>query len=86
MATTSIERRVRALEDEVARLRERLDTTAGPEVPWWRQIMGTFANDPHHKKAMELGRAYRESLRPKKARTARRGKGVNHARPRHGSH
>ena len=40
------------------------------EVPWWKQIRGSFANDPAFLEAMRLGRQYRESLRPK----ARKGK------------
>jgi hypothetical protein len=73
MAGTPLESRVEALEAEVARLKARLK---GP-VRWWEQL-GTFANDPIYERAMELGRAYRRSLRPAaKKRHARNG------RPRH---
>jgi len=58
--------RIAALEEEVARLRAKVE---GPEpkkeVPWWHVIAGTFANDPIYAEAMRLGREYRKSLRPK---------------------
>jgi hypothetical protein len=64
MASSSLEQRVADLEAEVATLKrrlEKLDRTS----PWWEQIAGTFENDPIYEKAMQLGREYRQSLRPK---------------------
>jgi hypothetical protein len=67
MASSSrLEQRVADLEAEVATLKrklEQLDRT----IPWWEQIAGTFENDPIYEKAMQLGRKYRQSLRPKTA-------------------
>jgi hypothetical protein len=73
-AQSDLERRVTALETDLARLK----TQAGK--PWWEQIAGTFANDPIYDAAMELGREYRRSLKP--GTPQRKGK---HGRPRHRS-
>ena len=63
MATNRLESRIVALEREVARLKIRLlEKSTGS----WRDIIGTFANDPMYLEAMKLGRKYRESTRPKK--------------------
>ena len=66
MASISLEERVAALESEVARLKEQL-TAENPQAvaPWWERIYGSFAGSPEYEEAMRLGRAYRESLRPK---------------------
>ena len=65
MASSSLEKRVSALEEELAALRRRIED-AGAAIPWWEKIAGTFAHDPIYEEAMKLGRKYRESLRPKK--------------------
>lgn len=70
MAVRKLESRVAALETEVTQLKQKLATatpsaTTEAEIPWWREIYGTFADDPLYEKAMRLGREYRESLRPK---------------------
>ncbi len=71
MAVQEIELRVAALEAEVAQLKQKLECVTNPASPWWREIYGTFADDPLHEEAMRLGREYRESLRPK---TGKRGR------------
>jgi hypothetical protein len=66
MATSNTQLRLSLLEAEVEKLKTQLaqiQPTTAPQ-PWWRKIAGTFANDPAHAEAMELGRKYRESLRP----------------------
>ncbi len=60
-----LEKRLESLEREMKEVRQRLGQPASSEIPWWEKIAGTFANDPDYDKAMELGRKYRESLRPK---------------------
>ncbi len=65
MATVKLEERVAVLEAEVALLKAKVAGQAGAGIPWWKQIKGSFANDPAFLEAMRLGRAYRESLRPK---------------------
>ena len=65
MASSSpLEQRVADLEAEVATLKRKLDNL-DRTTPWWEQIAGTFENDPIYEKAMQLGREYRQSLRPK---------------------
>ena len=59
-----LEQRVTDLEAEVATLKRKLDNL-DMTTPWWEQIAGTFENDPIYEKAMQLGREYRQSLRPK---------------------
>ena len=65
MASSPLEKRVAALEEELAALRRKIETVA-PSTPWWERIAGTFEHDPIYEEAMKLGRKYRESLRPKK--------------------
>jgi len=62
MSVNDIEARLIAVENELARLRAKVDRDA---KPWWEEIRGTFANDPIYDEAMRLGRKWRESQRPK---------------------
>ena len=66
MTKAQLERRVYALEEQVARLKAELEEVRGPQVPGWQKIIGSFENDPEFKEAMRLGREWRESFRPKK--------------------
>jgi hypothetical protein len=61
MSDTEIEARLIALEAEVAQLKEQRQTSAATP---WEEILGSFANDPAYNETMQLGRQYRESLRP----------------------
>jgi hypothetical protein len=72
MPPLELETRVANLEAEVARLRSRVESSGTPPTPWWERIAGTFADDPAHERAMKLGRAYRESLRPGKPKARKR--------------
>jgi hypothetical protein len=63
MTVSSLEKRVAALEEELARLRKKIDTEQAAK-PWWERIAGTFENDPVYARAMKLGREYRQSLKP----------------------
>jgi len=61
-----LEQQVHSLEVEVARLKAELDEIRGPEVPWWKKISGSHADDPEaFNEAMRLGREWRDSFRPK---------------------
>jgi len=76
MAASNIEKRLQALETEVAALKSRLEGGRSPTEPWWRAISGTFKDDPAFLEAMELGRQWRErenkrSLPKKKRKNAR---------------
>ena len=79
MSAQSIEKRLAALEADIAEIRKRLDPSPAnkPEAAesWVDKIYGTFANDPIYDEAMRLGRKYRESLRPRpKKKKKRKGK------------
>ena len=65
MTKAQLERRVHVLEDQIARLKAELEEIRGPEVPWWKKIVGSHADDPAaFEEAMRLGREWRESFRP----------------------
>jgi hypothetical protein len=57
-----LEERLTLLEDEVERLKCKIDI-APVYLPWWGKIGGTFAKNPAYDEAMKLGREYRESDR-----------------------
>ena len=66
MANSNLALRVSEIEAKLEQLTQQVASQAKkPDVPWWEKIWGTFANDPYYDEAMELGRKYRESLRPK---------------------
>lgn len=65
MAVHEIELRVAALEAEVARLKQQLESPAQSKGHWVDKVYGAFADDPDFLEAMRLGRKYRESLRPR---------------------
>lgn len=62
MTNTELEKRIAVLEAEVALLKNKIEKNGNQtEVPWWKQHLGIFADDPAHEEAMRLGREYRES-------------------------
>lgn len=63
MATKTLEQRVTALESEITRIKKAQLKTE-ETIPWWQKIRGAFKDDPTFEEAMDLGRQYRESLRP----------------------
>ena len=76
MNNGNLEERLASLEEEVAKLKGRIE--AIPPSPQeddpWERVYGAFANDPDFEEAMRLGREYRESLRPKSRAPAKRKK------------
>ena len=73
MTTKELEKRVTLLEAELAEVKKQLPAKAKPRLE--DAAWGVFAGDPIFLEAMELGRQYRESLRPKakgKTKTSRR--------------
>ncbi len=72
MASETIEARLSALEREIGQIKRLLRSRSGPAEPWWERIAGVFEDDPVFEQAMQLGRQYRESLRPRSG--AHRGK------------
>ncbi len=63
MSETEVEKRIAVLEKEVAFLKQKIEKDEKSKEPWWKQIAGTFANDPIYDEAMRLGREYRVSQR-----------------------
>ncbi len=62
MTNTELEKRIAALEAEVASLKSKVEKNSNTDkAPWWEQRMGVFADDPIYDEAMRLGREYRES-------------------------
>lgn len=58
-----LEERLAYLEAEVAKLKSKAENDSA-SISWWAKIAGTFADNPDYDEAMQLGREYRESLRP----------------------
>jgi len=81
MPTEKLAARVAALEHEVARLRNALESGRGGKKPWWEQITGSFARDRMYQEAMRLGQQQRRALR---SLTSQLRRGSN-ARTRHRS-
>jgi hypothetical protein len=63
MSNTELENRIAVLEKEVALLKQKIVKEEKPKEHWWKEIAGTFANDPMYDEAMRLGREYRLSQR-----------------------
>jgi uncharacterized protein YceH (UPF0502 family) len=42
MTKAQLERRIHTLEAQVARLKAELEEALGPQVPWWKKIIGSF--------------------------------------------
>jgi hypothetical protein len=61
---SALEQRVADLEVEVSQLKRKMHELETSQ-PWWEHIVGTFENDRSYDEAMQLGRHYRQSLRPK---------------------
>ena len=65
MANSNLNIRVTALEEEFTAFKQ---SAVKDKSNWTDKIFGSFENDPDFDAAMELGRKYRESLRPKVSR------------------
>ena len=74
MAAESLEKRVAALEAEVAALKGKFNGTPEEKKQehWVEKLYGAFEGSQAFKEAMEYGRKYRESLRPKPRKHKRR--------------
>lgn len=64
-----LESRVTSLEREVCELRTKLGEQTN--VPWYRQILGAFKDDPVFDEIVRLGAEYREADRRRARRRAR---------------
>jgi hypothetical protein len=59
MTNAEIEKRIAALEAEVALLKSKAEKKSDSEKPWYKQIP-KFGGNPAYEEAMKLGREYRE--------------------------
>ena len=59
MSNTEMETRISILENELNLLKNKFEKIESKDLPWWKQIVGTFANDPAHEEAMRFGHEYR---------------------------
>jgi predicted TIM-barrel fold metal-dependent hydrolase len=66
---SELEKRVVALEKKVAQLQQHQQQNASNGRQWLNDLYGKLANDPIFEKAMELGRKYRRSLRPRTSKS-----------------
>jgi hypothetical protein len=81
MAKSALALRVANLEAEVAQLKTQLAKPEEKPGDWLDDIFGAFDHDSIYAEAMQLGRDYRESLRPKPARSASRKNGATRKKP-----
>ncbi|HLA94746.1 MAG TPA: hypothetical protein VK612_03420 [Pyrinomonadaceae bacterium] len=63
MSQTEVEREIDHLKTDIGLLKKKVEKLEKDELPWWKQIVGTFADDPAHEEAMSLGREYRRDQR-----------------------
>jgi hypothetical protein len=65
MRVPSIEERLSAIEKELAQIKEQLATDHWqPTFHPWDHVFGSLADSKGFDEAVQLGREYRESLRP----------------------
>ena len=63
MSNMEVEKRISVLENEISLLKQKFEKIEKKDLPWWKQRMGIFADDPAHEEAMRLGREYRLAQR-----------------------
>ena len=68
MTIAQIEKRLAALEAEVANLKKSPTPSSTPKKQWWNEIAGAFADCPDFERAMRYGREWREAENRKSLR------------------
>ena len=68
MTLAELEKRVEKLEKLIA---EQSLPTPNRNAKWWLEHSGAFSNDPGYEQIVDLGRKYRQSLKPKPRKAAR---------------
>ncbi len=63
MSQIEVESEIRDLKADMDVLKKKIARLEKGDLPWWKQIIGTFADDPAHEEAMRLGREYRNAQR-----------------------
>ena len=73
MSSVPIEQRLSTLEQAVEQLQRQVGRGADPMRRWWVEGAGRFKGDPVFDEIVQLGKRYRDSLRParRKAKRAR---------------
>ena len=61
LSQQQLEEKVISLEKEMNQVKQILSINIKKSVPWWEEIIGTFANNSAFEEAMELGNQYRKS-------------------------
>src|SRR5688572_6580053 len=68
MANSNVQKRLQALEAEIAEIKRRLGVPGQPSTSWLDQWWGAFANDPAFEEAMRLGAQWRKRENAKSLR------------------
>jgi hypothetical protein len=63
MSPSKVEERLSKLEAEVTQLKLSLLSSANTVKPWWKNIVGTFADDPSFEEVIAIGKQYRQSYK-----------------------
>ncbi len=65
MSMLTIEERLSVIEEELGQIKQRLRTDK-PQIPShpWDKVFGSFADSEGFEEAIQLGKEYREALRP----------------------
>lgn len=69
MSALSVEERLHALEQEIARMKAKVVSSGKYDTPWLDRIAGAFEKNADFKEAMRLVK-YRRSLRPKSKKSS----------------
>ena len=65
-STETLDDRLTAVEKDLAELKHLLAADKSQRAAaWWEKMFGSFADSEGFEEAVQLGREYRESLRPK---------------------
>ncbi len=65
MSAQTIEERLAAVETKLEQLeREKVSDKSDEDVPWWKRIVGIYANSPEFEEAVKFGREWRGSEDP----------------------
>ena len=72
--SATLEKRVEALERQVAQLQKQRAANTSLGGAWIDDIYGSFAGDSVFEQAMKLGREYRKSLRNRSTKSGTRSK------------
>jgi hypothetical protein len=60
MSIAQLEKRLAAVEAELAKLKNSVQPEDEGRLPWWRRITGRFEGDRMYARAMKLGKEYRK--------------------------